>query len=85
MSEMKVLKLFEWSKENTNGEIVNVKGRIETDGKLFYWIVSHLFRPTPMANYYNPSNTASTFSSAKNSLMAYVKSFTTDFVPNDNY
>lgn len=85
MAKITTIKTFDFKVKNEDGSLTTVYGKIEKDGKLYYWDVSHHFKPSPAVGYYQPSKTASSISDAESSLVSYVKSFTTDFIYNPNY
>lgn len=85
MAKITTVKTFEFKVKNEDGVLTTIYGKIEKEGKLYYWDVSHHFKPSPAAGYYYPSKTASSISEAEMWLKSYINTFTTDFIYNPNY
>ena len=62
-----------------------IYAKILKEGDFYYWYISHIFKPSPAAGYYRPSNSEREFASAESNLLAYVASFTKDFIYNELY
>ncbi|WP_163321089.1 hypothetical protein [Dysgonomonas sp. 520] len=52
MAKITTVKTFEFKVKNENGGLTTVYGKIEKEGKLYYWDMSHHFKPSPAAGYY---------------------------------
>jgi hypothetical protein len=76
---------YKWSKKDIYGKDFEVEGKIIKEKGLYHWFVSHLYRPSPAAGYYRPSNTASTKEIAEQHMNAYVNCFTEDIIIDDIY
>ncbi len=85
MGKVTIVETYEFKVPNREGGLTTVYGKIEKEGKFYYWNVSHHFKPCPAAGYYYPSKIASSISEAETWLKSYINTFTTDFIYNPNY
>lgn len=85
----KVIENFDYEIKDKDGDIIHVSAKIEEDGGLFHWSVSHHTKPQDFdgTGVYWPSSTESRLTTAKSSIRSYIKMMQQSkvVIPNDNY
>ncbi|WP_042369612.1 hypothetical protein [Bacteroides neonati] len=85
----KIIENFDYEIEDKHGDMIHVSARIEKDGGLYYWSVSHLTKMQDNENIrlYYASKTASTIGEAERLLNSYIKTMRRSKVvePNEYY
>jgi hypothetical protein len=85
----KIIEILTFEVEDKYGVSIQVTGRIEKNGNLYYWYTSHLTKPQDIdsVGFYHPSNTESSLESAKKRLNSYIAMMKRSkiIIPNENY
>jgi len=68
-----------------NGPLT-IESRFYADGKLFFFKISHVYKPTAQVGYYYAdSKSCSSLNQAKQNLKAYIAGFTDDYIENEYF
>ena len=85
----KTIKRFTYAVKDKYDNMVTVYARIEKEGGLYYWYISHLTKPQDAdgIGIYNPSNVESNLDTAEAFLKVYISMMKDSkvIVPNNHY